>query len=624
MIDCRLYVNGARFADTAAELEAGTPTALAELELNWGRDSTVDQPEAATVRCAVLDPSGGTTFRELVDVGSRLEVRAAGDIGTGAVTDVAIDGSLEVPAVGSTGYPRVVASPAGAPAPIIVAAPVFAGTKALRSSSGYTILIPPAEFTSNPAGWDAIPRFETGQLWTWHLAVFPPRAGSIRVQGRVFRDPTDENGVWVGNAIAVAGDGAWHPLTSDPVVGGSITGWLGVGWNPTLATWPDVAGAWSATPATWADYGAGVVDALEVWAPPSSRRDVIVFAGRVTDLAASLDLRGLRVELIATDQTAELANRYVGAAPWPAEPLGARFTRILAEAGLTGAVTVTIDAPLDASIVSWRDVDRQPVAGLLTEYAAGVDGVLWSAVHSTTGPFVWLEDTAGRAALNTLELVGGVLVIVYAGNRPEGSTVLDGCELPTDPVVWRRDVSDVLTVIDATWLDQTVDTEGNQQPTEHTVTVADPDAVAVHGTRRLGVATNLIAAADAEAVADRILLRTRQPDWRVEGLNYDLGSFPPLAGKPTANALDLLDGTTRLGRAVIVDNVAGWPGGDSIGLFLDGGSYRYDAAGWSLELGASPWTGFGSSPAWSELDPAWQWTQWDDQLEWADLYGVAV
>ena len=72
--------------------------------------------------------------------------------------------------------------------------------------------------------------------------------------------------------------------------------------------------------------------------------------------------------------------------------------------------------------MSWRDVDNQPAGALLAELAAGVDGVLWSATHSTTGPYLWIENVADRAQVETLEHVGGVVTIVVStrNGRPAG------------------------------------------------------------------------------------------------------------------------------------------------------------------------------------------------------------
>jgi hypothetical protein len=269
-------------------------------------------------------------------------------------------------------------------------------------------------------------------------------------------------------------------------------------------------------------------------------------------------------------------------------------------------------------MVSRRDVDHQPAGGLLTELAQGVDGVLWSATHATTGPYLWLEDPTARASLATLALEGGIVVIVPAtSGRAPGTTPLDGCDLPADEIRWVRDVTDVITRVDATWLDQTT----SPDVTERSVRVVDTPAETTYGVRRYGVSTPLINAPDATNVANRVLARTRQTDWRVEGLEYDLGLAPPTAGVETGDVLDLLDGTIRLGRAIVVSDVAYWPGGDTVGLYLEGGVYQFETA-WALALIGSPYAGMGTSGGWATLDPVWRWDQMDPDIDWYELWGV--
>ena len=88
------------------------------------------------------------------------------------------------------------------------------------------------------------------------------------------------------------------------------------------------------------------------------------------------------------------------------------------------------------------------------------------------------------------------------------------------------------------------------------------------------------------------------------------------------DALDLLDGTSRLGRGLIDESAALWPGRRPVGLYLEGGSYNYDGA-WRLGLAASPLAGMGESAQWDDLEPAWGWTEFDPAMGWPDLYGVA-
>ena len=633
MIDCRVYLAGAPLPDTAGDLAAGSPTALADVELIWGRGSPVDQPGPATTRIVVMDPVGGTDFFTAIPIGAVLEMFAAGDVSTGAPVDVATDGGFETLALGAPSN-RVAKAPGSSATLTVVAAPVHAGARAIAMTTAVvgpanTVYVPPAPFnTTNPAAWDAIPTIGDA-AWTWSVAVLGARNGDVAVSGLGFRDAADvtASAGTIGPTQRFYGDGTFHVLadtvTATPA---QRAYWLGVAVGVTLASWntADAAGpplTWETAPDTWNGWATTVIDDQSIMAPATGlTRDVLVFSGRVTDMVAGLGFDGTaRVEVVATDQLADLNNRYVGDVPWPAETVAARFGKIIAASG--AEVETRLDNPLAGTTISRRDVDNQPAGGMMTEIAAGVDGVLWSATHSTTGPYLWLENPMLRAQVGALTLVGGVVVITVGdpGNRAPGRTTIDGCDVESPDVTWTRDVADVITRVDATWLDQSTSPE----PTEAGVRVVDAPGEAAYGARRMGVTTPLTTATAATNVANRILARSRDPQWRVQNLTYDVGRFPPAPGTETADVLDLLDGTTRLGRGLIVTNVAHWPGGEALGLYVDGGVYRYDAEGWALGLFATPMTGFGLSSAWDDLDPTWTWTMFDPAIAWTDLFGVA-
>jgi hypothetical protein len=631
---CVVVVAGERFADTAAALDDDLePTALADLTIEWGRSNTFDQPSPATCTFAVLDRRGGTLFTERLHVGDPLEVHAAGDIAQGTPIDVALDGGFEASPVGPAGNRVATAAPATAQ---IAAAPTAHGARAVQVSSPTAravLRIPPAAFTpADPTGWDTIPRLGPNP-WSWSVAVRPALHARAGVIGIGFASPqnTAPTGIVGVQTHYVWGDAAWHVVTDDVVASSAaVAWWLGLSVAVDLATWtapygppPATPYAWTAAPGTWADYASTYADDVALMAPAGGTvRTVLAFAGRITDLTAQIvDPDGtIGVTVTAVDQLADLENRYVGEEPWLAEPFATRVGRITAAAGVT--VPATIDPRLAPLTVTWRDVDHQPAAGLLAELAAGVDAVLWSATHATTGPYLWFEDVGDRTSGEVLEDVDGIVTIVVSSERPGGRTRIDGCQIPAEDLTWIRDVSDVITRVDATWKDQTVDQDGLPAPTDRAVRLTDAALEADGNVRRMGLSTPLISEAAALDVAARVLARTNSPAGRIDGLTWDLGLFPPAAGVDMAAALDLLDGTIRIGRGLIVDRADLWPDGGPIGVYLDGGTYTFDGA-WTLGLVGSPLAGLGTSAAWNDLDPGWAWNEFDPAIEWIDLFGVA-
>ena len=323
-------------------------------------------------------------------------------------------------------------------------------------------------------------------------------------------------------------------------------------------------------------------------------RDVLVFSGEITDIRARTTADGkIEVEATAVDQLAELGNRYIGDVPWPVETVTNRINRIIT--GLDVDV-LNIPVELGALLVTRRDVDRQPVAGLLQSLAAGIDAVLWSATHSTTGPYLSFEDPQRRIAVANLEEQGGWVVIVGA---VEAGVTVTACQFNGD-VEWIRNVGDVLTRIDATWQDQSTTPEVTER---NAPTVIDVTSEADIGARHLSISTPLVSESDAVTVAGRMLTRTRQLQWRAERLVWPLERIAVGDTETIRSALDLLDGTIRLGRGLLVTDIAYWPVGESAGMYLDGGDYRFDENGWELTLHTTPQAGFGESVTWNDLHP---------------------
>jgi hypothetical protein len=372
------------------------------------------------------------------------------------------------------------------------------------------------------------------------------------------------------------------------------------------------------------------VDDITVNPPAETFRRVLTFSGAVSDIR--MEPYGaesaVTVKVAAADIGADLGNRVIGDAPWVVQTLGTRADRICQLAGITTSPRIRIDAPLDALQVSYRDVDAQPSYQLLQDLAQTGGGVLWAATHRTTGPFLYIENPANRVSVRELTLSGGVIVI--AGTTEDGVVVISACDIREDGVAWLQDTGDVSTVVAVTWLLQGVGDDGQPETTEQTVTVTDLDAVAIYGTRRLSVSTELINAPDATELADRFLAQSRGVGWRLEGLTFDTGAMNDVIpsvddGTRQDGFLTLLDGTSRMGAALTLVDMPGYaPRGSVSSAYLEGGTYAFRDGFWALELRTTPAVAQGTGATWAELDAAWTWAQWSPSIEWVDLFGVAA
>jgi hypothetical protein len=121
-----------------------------------------------------------------------------------------------------------------------------------------------------------------------------------------------------------------------------------------------------------------------------------------------------------------------------------------------------------------------------------------------------------------------------------------------------------------------------------------------------------------------LLARLHLASWRVGGLTW-LTDPADLDPDRTGRVLDLLDGTRRLGAAILLTNLPAWApsGGATLPLLLQGGTYTFDDGEWALNLTTSSAAAQGSALPWTDLDPSWAWNEFDPTIDWADLVGVA-
>lgn len=438
----------------------------------------------------------------------------------------------------------------------------------------------------------------------------------------------------------IAGPGCW--FDTDRLFGADAGGfvadpaWLLDGLHPTAAGASQMAAEFPADTLnptftgyapSWLELARTLVDDLVVLAPADGAgRAGEIFTGRITDLDAQWDAGagGTLVDVTAQDDTAELANRYVGAQPWPAERLDARFTRILSAAGQ--AMAAIVDPTAAAHQISYRDVDNQAAAGLLESLAQSVGGALWSATSLTTGPYLRLEDIDARPALFVLEMGADDLVhIVPASVLAERGVTISACDVLLDPVHWQQNVGDVATRVAVGWLDQAPDPV---KPTGRAVVAIDAAAEQASGQRRVQVSTELAAGADATALASSLLARLSAGGWRIRGLTYRVTPAEPLGPDGIALVMTILDGTTRIGLPIMLTDVPDWspaPTRADVPLFLEGARFTNDAGAWTLELITSSAAAQGAPDvAWADLPADWSWAELGPEISWADLAGVGI
>jgi hypothetical protein len=626
-IECTVYVDGKRFADGSPGDDPLAPTALAGLQIQWGRSTTVDQPEPSTCAFRVLDEQGGRAFLDELRTGLTVDVTATGTIYPDPTVGTFLDPEFLNPDT-----PAIVTNATGTP---------VAGVYELHPKDAartMTAVFAPAPFElagTNPAAWDAIPATSAGQTWSIAARIKTAPGAHAVIRPVLFTGPWKNTAVIVDDPVEVTIDDAWTDVTATfvPELDGAWVG-LQVTVYPTGPRWIDVDPAltWAEVdPArTWLDMDTTRLESVNAFTPAAGvERTVLVFSGRITDMNAAWDedAGAVVVDVTCQDFTADLDNTRVGDQPWAVEPMSARFNRVLELTGLP--ITAEIDPTLAATLVSYQDVDSQPATALLQDLAQSVDGVLWSATHQVTGPYLHVEDPNQRTPLGHLELVNGVVVIVYSSTPGDRALRISACDILRDPVEWLQSVADVTTRASVGWLEQGVDDKGKPTTTDRTQTMIDPGLEAQYGQRGISVGTLLQSATDAADVATRLLARTSQYGWRASGLHIDDDTIEQRDAIAVIMLLELLDGTIRNGRSLRLTDLPPWsPVGADVGVYLEGGTYTYDsnvdedATIWQLDLTVSNGAGAGTSLRWIDADPTWTWSQVDPNINWLDLYGV--
>jgi hypothetical protein len=632
-VGCTLWVDGVRVADGTPGDVDDAPTALSGLSIVWGRATTIDQVEPSTCSFQLMDPPGGGSFLSLLYTGARVDVVATGTVQAPATLPINADPGFESGAVGSTpaGYSM---GNAGATLTVTAAAAATGNQSALwaqaptYSGRADDLTVYPGPISSDPTAWDHLATVKAGEEWAVTVTFRAAVGVRLSLALGLFTNPNGARpGPWLGEVEATA-TGEWQTITTGFTATADQAGtWIGSHMIAHWAEWVDAVGTWADAAGTWAGQRDIYLDDVAMLAPSTAAdlvRDVLAFSGRVTDLDAGWDagIGTVVCSVVAADFVADLAQRDVSAEPWPAERLSARFAHVLAGAAVT--IPYTIAPTLASWQVSYLDVDRQECWPLLADLATSVDGILWSATHRTTGPYLWLADPRVQSALYVLHVGDDGLVHVGPTTAAEKAITVDACDVLLDPVVFKQAVSDVTTRVAISWQEQTLDDKGQPAPTERTTTVVDAALETRLGTRRAAVSTMLTTDVDASSVAALILGRMHLSAWRVGGLTWRT-DLSDLTSDQTSRVLDLLDGTRRLGAAILLTDLPDWSptGGATLPLLLQGGTYTFDAGWWTLNLVTSSAAAQGSSLRWCDVDPAYSWNDIGPDVAWSDVVGVA-
>lgn len=621
-IETRVVIDGVEAFSRGEDLADGHPIVLDGIQFPWGRQTNVDQPDVGTIQCQIRQQlnapgSGDVSMLDIIHTGSTLEVWAKATIPaangeamteTGFPITGALDPNRWMHASGSSVSAVDVTTRKGRRS---------AWVTSTESSWTSGLVFPPAQFQpvgTNPDSWDLIPRLlPDGDPWPVEVTAWVPPGAAAKVIAYAYAAPNKTPAPVactvvneLGQPVTIPAVGDWRTVSGfvSLPAGFDVDGaWIAPGIlldpMPSQTSIQDMPGEVDDQPAfSFDDYTrAGIFEVSLITQGPTVR-DVLVWSGEVTSaVGKAVGPWAIQLDVTASDAGAELSNATISDSAWVKQSLSARVDRIETLA----AKSVVVDPSLGDFQLTYRDdINAQAVLPLLQDLAQSVGGVMWVATHATSGPYLWMEDPQSRVPLRRFSIDAVTNTVTIGGNSRDVS-IISASDMLLDPVQWTQDVQQVTTSVDVTWQQQSVDSDGTPVADAQTVTVTDDAAKVIYGLRKMSVDTELTTEADATELANRLLSQARNTGWVVDGLTIDSQliqqDLDELDYSTRLTALmDLLDGTRRLGRGMILIDLPAWtPSGTSASVYLEGGQYSLNHGTWTLQLLASPATSGGQA-----------------------------
>jgi hypothetical protein len=650
-VTCELWIDGVRAADTPAEALT-EPTALARLQIAWGRDNAEGQPEPSTCAFTVTSPGDSTAATALLAAGKHADVWAQGRAIIPVQANQMDDSTME-------SWPLHAASvvPFGHVVPVHTSGQVAQLPAALEGGVpfGRAVGVTVTALTTETAGalilprpidgdWTTMPSCaDSGGIGTWnaYVWVWIPQSISVYVRLAAYNPVTNTFTPNDVMGFATVGRNEWRlvgqPGNLPPIPGTYPVIYLEMQTPAaTTVTWATATGAWNVQTTNWNTVPLAPQVGQLMWADTAqiyntentvASRRTRVFSGRITDVVTYMDPvdpNRVYADATAVDVMAEYAHRYVGDEPWLKETAQARANRICAAAAPPITPAPTWPAAYASEQVTYRDVDNQSSTDLLRALADSFGCVMWLKTTGTTDSIL-IEDPATREPLLTLVMDGqsGKIVVRQAANTPLLVNV-SACELLADPVRISQDTDTIVSIVDVTWNEQGTDSEGQPEITERSVKATDATALANYGSRRLGVGTELTTAAQAGVVADRTLAHLRIAPWFVENVTWHT-----LDGGDSNEALLLLGADSRIAAPVAISELPAWsPIGEALVTWCEGGTLEFDGT-WILALTLTPAALGSGAISWGEIPPGWpntgttwNWYQFHVNVDWRNLWAV--
>lgn len=601
---CSIYLDEEPLATDAQSLSNREITVLDGLSVKWGRSTRLDQPDPTTLTASIAlpDDERARDALEKIAPGRRISVTATSP-------DVPADADISIP------LPER-AWDATAP---------LSGSTLFIDKNPTRVLAPQRSFVAgndNPAAWNTLPTVVAGQSFTTRLHMSIPPWMSVTITPAYWKSParddyqlntqtheiksattfqaTDVVFAWRAPASAV---GTYVGLRID------VTG--------HGARFKDLTGAFNDTPQDWESFKRLSLGSLSITSTSVGARTATVFDGRITSAITTWDEHLARpvLRITGADILTTLANKVIGAEPWPTETLSTRLTRIIDATDVD--LSVVADPVPGAMLLRARDVDAVGLLDLIRESATSTGAILWPSAARGVGQFLYLEDQRNRKSLYTLRIpkTGNAWTDVNTRTNqlPAKALLRAGVNIC-------RDTTDLATEVIVRWESAILNEKQELEWATHEERATDPERVATYGARTLSISTQLTTQAEATALAVHYLAATAPGGWTIPAITLN----DALDVVPSGVLMSTLDASTRIGFPLVITGCAQWiPGSPNIPVYLDGGTITREQGHWIHDLTLTRATTASHSTTWGEIPAYALWSQFPN-ITWADLSSTTI
>ena len=601
---CSIYLDDEPLATDAQSLSNRDITVLDALSVKWGRSTRLDQPDPTTLTASIAlpDDARARDALEKIAPGRRISVTATS-------TDAPADTDTSIPLPDSAWD----------------ATARLSGSTLFVEKTPARVLAPQRSFiagNTNPAAWNTLPTVVAGQAFTVRLHMTIPPFVGVNIIPAYWRSPARDDYQLNLQTHETKSDTAFQ--TIDTVFTWSapksaIGTYVGLKIDVTGhgARFKDLPSAFSDTPQKWESFTRLSLGSLSITSASQGARTATVFDGRITSAITTWDERLSRpvLRITGADILTTLANKVIGAEPWPTETLSNRLTRIVAATDV--GLSVVADPVPGAMLLRARDVDAAGLLDLIRESATSTGAILWPSAARGVGQFLYLEDQRNRKSLYTLRIpqTGNAWTDVNtrANQLPASGLLRDGVNMC-------RDTTDLATEVIVRWESAILNEKQELEWTTHEERATDPERVATYGARTLSISTQLTSQAEASALAFYYLTATAPGGWTIPAITLN----DALDVVPTRVLMSTLDASTRIGLPIVITGCANWiPGSPNIPVYLDGGTITREHGHWVHDLTLTRAATASRSITWGEMPTHARWNQFT-RISFADLSSTTI